>query len=301
MRAEHESMTGHPATASAHLLAGFDGSAPATRAVRWAAAEAVRRGVALDVLACYFPPPMVGLWAVPYDLDGIRDGLGVEMARVVGIVHDEFPGLHVDGRVVLGRPGEELAKESKAADMVVLGTSGAGAVESMLLGSVAHAVARNGDCPVVLVPDVHLPRNAHGVVVVGIDGSASANAALDWAVAEADRRDAELAVVHAWRDTYGTVIDDEEAHDLRRVDAALELDIAVERARTIARGAVRGVLVEGRAADAILESGLHADLVVVGSRGRGALRSTLFGSVAHAVAERAKRPVAIIRAAEETA
>jgi nucleotide-binding universal stress UspA family protein len=291
-------MTGHPASASAHLLAGFDGSAPALRAVRWAAAEASRRGVSLDVLACYYPPPMVGLWAVPYDLDAIREGLGLEVARAVATVREEFPNLEVHGRVVLGRPGEELAKESKAADIVVIGTSGAGAVESMLLGSVAHTVAREAVCPVVLVPDVSLPRNPHGVVVVGVDGSPAANAALDWAVNEADRRNAELVVVHAWRDTYGTVVDDEEAHDLRRVDAALELDIAIERARSIARGSVRGALVEGRAADAIIESGFHADLLVVGSRGRGAVRSTLFGSVAHAVAERAKRPVAVIRAAE---
>jgi nucleotide-binding universal stress UspA family protein len=168
----------------------------------------------------------------------------------------------------------------------------------MLLGSVAHTVAREAVCPVVLVPDVPVPRHPHGVVVVGIDGSPAASAALDWAVTEADRRNAELVVVHAWRDTYGTVVDDEEAHDLRRVDAALELDIAIEHARSIARGPVRGALVEGRAADAIIESGFHADLLVVGSRGRGAVRSTLFGSVAHAVAERAKRPVAVIRATE---
>ncbi len=292
-------MTGHPTTASAHVLAGFDGSAPAIRAVRWAAAEADRRRAPLEILACYAPPPMVGLWAVPYDLDAIRDGLAAEMQRVEAVVHEAFPDLDIDGRVVLGRPADELAKESKAADIAVLGTSGAAAVESMLLGSVAHAVARHAACPVVLVPDVPVARSRDPKVVVGIDGSPAASAALDWAVAEADDRNAELVVVHAWRDTYGTVIDDDEAHDLRRVDAALELDIAVERAREVARGPVRGALVEGRAADAILNAGFDADLLVVGSRGRGALRSTLFGSVAHAVAERAKRPVAIIRAEED--
>jgi nucleotide-binding universal stress UspA family protein len=292
-------MTGHPFTADTHVLAGFDGSEPATRAVRWAAAEASRREVALEVLACYYPPPMVGLWALPYDLDAIGQGLEAEVERVLAIVRAEFPGVSAGGRVVLGPPGEELVKESKAADLVVLGTSGAGAVESMLLGSVAHTVVRHAACPVVLVPDVVEPLTPAGSVVVGVDGSPAANAALEWAVAEADRRAAELVVVHAWRDTYGTVIDDAEAHDLRRVDAALELDIAVERAREIAGGTVRGVLVEGRAADAMIAAVLEADLLVVGSRGRGTVRSTLFGSVAHAVAERAKRPVAVIRANEE--
>lgn len=280
---------------TAHVIAGFDGSAPAARAVRWAAAEAARREIALDVIGCYSPPPMVGMYAVPYDLDAIRDGLAAETDAMVAAVQAEHPGVAVAGRVVLGRPGEELAKESKAADLVVLGTSGAGAVETMLLGSVAHDVARHAVCPVALVPDAPQPDAPLGRVVVGIDGSPSAAAALEWAVEEADRRDVELVVLHAWRDTYGTVIDDAEAHDLRRVDAALELDIALERVRELARGPVSGRLVEGRAAAAIVAAGKDADLLVVGSRGRGALRSTLFGSVAHAVAERATRTVVIVR------
>jgi nucleotide-binding universal stress UspA family protein len=282
---------------TAHLLAGFDGSAPAARAVRWAAAEAARREVALEVVGCYSPPPMVGLYAVPYSLDSLRDGLAAEVGTIVATVRREQPDLPVIGRVVLSGPGEELTRESKAADLVVLGTSGAGAVETMLLGSVAHEVARHAVCPVVLVPNVSPPDPPFGRVVVGIDGSPASTGALEWAVEEADRRDAELVVLHAWRDTYGTVIDDDEAHDLRRVDAALQLDIAVERARELARGPVSGRLVEGRAPAAIVAAANTADLVVVGSRGRGALRSTLFGSVAHAVAERSVRPVAIIRAA----
>src|SRR5690349_18994590 len=129
-------MTRQPTT-SAHLLAGFDGSAPARRAVRWAATEAVRRGVGLDVLACYFPPPLVGLWAVPYDLEGTRNDLTEQVRDVVRELRDDVPGCPIEGRVVLGRPVEELVKESKAADLIVLGTSGAGGVGSVLLGSVA--------------------------------------------------------------------------------------------------------------------------------------------------------------------
>nr|WP_205528367.1 universal stress protein [Desertimonas flava] len=85
-------------------------------------------------------------------------------------------------------------------------------------------------------------------------------------------------------------------HDLTRVDAALVLDRALERCRDRGRGAVRGELVEGPPARSLLEHADHADLVVVGSRGRGGFRSLLFGSVAHRVAEHAACPVVVVRA-----
>lgn len=294
-------MTEQPRTHrnGAHVLAGFDGSAPSVRALRWAAAEAERRGIALEIVACYSGPPAVGIWAVPCDLDALRDEIVADVTAAVGALRAAHPRLAVTGRVVLGRPGEELLTESKAADLLVVGTSGAGAVESLVLGSVAFTVARHAACPVVLVPDADPPGFDHPqdrpLVVAGYDGSDAAGAALDWAVAYTDRIGGELLVVHAWRDRYRAAIDDQEAHDFRRVDAAIDLDIGLERARATAQGHVRGTVVEARPADAILDAAQRADLVVVGSRGRGAVRTTLFGSVALDVVQRARCPVAVVR------
>jgi nucleotide-binding universal stress UspA family protein len=131
---------------------------------------------------------------------------------------------------------------------------------------------------------------------VGTDGSASAHAAVLWAVDEADRRDAELVIVHAWEYPYSTELGSPEAFDMTRVDAALLLEDAVATARDRGRGTVSGRLVNGAPAKAILDEAAGADLVVVGSRGRGGFRSLLFGSVAHRVAEHAPCPVVIVRA-----
>jgi nucleotide-binding universal stress UspA family protein len=283
-----------------HLTVGFDGSAPSIRAVVWAAGEAERRGAGLQVVACYSPPAVVSPWygTVPYDLDLIHDEIEADMAKTTDQARRDHPGVSIASRVVLGSPRTELLRESDGSELLVVGSTGAGAVESWLLGSVAHAVSRSARCPVVLVPNVHLPRDV-GRVVVGVDGSPAADAALDWAIDEADRRDAELVVIHVWHYPYGTELDDAEGRDLMRVDAALVLDRAMERANEVARGPVVGKLVDGgTAADVLVALGRDADLVVVGSRGRGGLRSTLFGSVAHAAAERSTGPTVIVRAPE---
>ena len=58
---------------------------------------------------------------------------------------------------------------------------------------------------------------------------------------------------------------------------------------------VRGLLLDHSAAPALIEQGLHADMVVVGSRGRGRFRTLLFGSVARAVSEHAPCPIVVVR------
>jgi nucleotide-binding universal stress UspA family protein len=178
--------------------------------------------------------------------------------------------------------------------LLVVGTRGHGAFDAWRLGSVAHWVARHAPCPVVVVPDVE-PRPARARVVVGIDGSAGARAAVRWASREADARAAALVVVHAWDYPYATELGSPEGRDLTRVDAALILEEAVRTAREERNGPVESRLVEGRAASELVGDGHDADLVVVGSRGRGAIRSLLFGSVSNEVSARASCPTVIVR------
>lgn len=144
-----------------------------------------------------------------------------------------------------------------------------------------------------------------GRIVVGVDGSEHASAALRWAADEAKVRDATLVAVHAWvylpppalgsPDLLAVPVGDI-AGDLevargaaeRTLDAALdELDggIAIERR-----------LVDGDAAEAILEEAAGADLVVVGSRGHGGLKTALLGSVSNHVIQHAPCPVVVVRA-----
>lgn len=276
---------------------GFDGSPESRRALMWAAAEAELSGATVRGVACYTTPPVVGPWvaAVPYDAKTIREATVADLSGAVESARLHHPSVSFEERVVYGAPRTQLVAEAAGSALLVVGSSGAGAAESWLLGSVAHSAARRSDCPVVIVPRT-APRDPSGRIVVGTDGSPAAAAAVLWAVDEADRRDADLVVLHAWDYPYSSEMESPEAFDFTRVDAALVLEEAVTQCRDRGRCDVSGRLVNGAAAKAIVEESDGADLVVVGSRGRGGFRSLLFGSTAHTVAEHAVCPVVIVRA-----
>lgn len=278
------------------LTVGYDGSPPATRAVIWAADTAERDGAVLRIVSCFTSPGFVDPWylAIPVDIEQIKAAAERDVASEIERLRSTHPSVQVEPQVVWGKPRSELVERAVDSDLLVIGTTGAGAAESWLLGSVAHAVARCSPCPVVLVPDLP-PVAPKGRVVVGIDGSPAADRALDWAMGEADRRDAELVVVHAWQYEYMQEDTAPAGRDLLRVDAARTLDPALELARDVARVDVRGELIECAPAEALLNAAVEADLVVVGTRGRGGLRSALFGSVAQTVASRSCRPTVVVR------
>jgi nucleotide-binding universal stress UspA family protein len=136
-------------------------------------------------------------------------------------------------------------------------------------------------------------------IVVGTDGSESARHALEWAYEEARLAAAELVVVHSWEYPYPDVSGStSDTRDRMRRDAEKELDeaVAVQAERGRADGViVRKHLVESAPAKALIDESEGADLVVVGSRGRGGFASLLLGSVSRAVVQHAHCPIAVIR------
>ncbi|MGV9773122.1 universal stress protein [Streptosporangium sp. NPDC003464] len=131
-------------------------------------------------------------------------------------------------------------------------------------------------------------------VVVGYDGSDFSMQALEWAMDEAELRKLPLTVSHAWRWPYGEA--DEEARGHLRKAAEHVLYHGGECARscsTITDVAVD--LYEGAAAERLVELSARAELVVLGSRGMGALARTVVGSVAGYVAAHACCPVVVVR------
>lgn len=275
---------------------GYDGSPESWRAVMWTAARAAQTGAAVRVVSCYTMPiaPSPCMVPIPYDTAAIHAAVSDALSTAVDQARERHPGVRFEENVVAGSPRTQLVEAASSSALLVVGSTGAGAAASWLLGSVAHAVARTSDCPVVVVPAA-VPDAPTNTIVVGVDGSPAATVALRWAVDEADRCAAELVVVHAWEYGYGTETSSETLRDMMRVDAALVRDAAVELCRERGRGPVRGELVEGQPAQAILDLASEADLVVVGSRGRGGFRSLLFGSVAQQVAEHATCPVVVVR------
>jgi nucleotide-binding universal stress UspA family protein len=147
-----------------------------------------------------------------------------------------------------------------------------------------------------------------GKIVVGIDGSPSSAAALRFGLEEARFRGATLHAVHAWElplqpseeTSYVPVGEPAANHDLEAVVRGLDAAAREALEASLGDADISGVdlraeSLQGSPADVILEAGQDADLIVVGSRGHGAIRE-LLGSVSQKVAHHARCPVVIVRA-----
>jgi nucleotide-binding universal stress UspA family protein len=134
------------------------------------------------------------------------------------------------------------------------------------------------------------------LVVVGVDGSQASNRALRWAVEQARRRDgAHLDVVHAWT-APAIEADDTWRHAYSETCAREVLDAAAGSVTDQKDPAVRPVLVDAPAAEALIEAASDADILVVGKRGRGGFAGLLLGSVSDRCIVHASCPVAVVPA-----
>jgi nucleotide-binding universal stress UspA family protein len=139
-------------------------------------------------------------------------------------------------------------------------------------------------------------------IVVGVDGSAFSDDALEWAYAQARATHAELVVVHCWEYPYLGVIDfvgmDEQIRETSHDGAEALLDATISQLRDAHPDddvPITPLLLEGSPAWTLLDAAKDADLVVVGSRGRGGLKTLLLGSVSHVVVTHAEIPVVVVR------
>lgn len=138
-------------------------------------------------------------------------------------------------------------------------------------------------------------------IVVGIDGSEESKQALRWAVAEAKLRGAPLRVVHTWTFPYiaagpglDPVLDTDVIEDVRRAAEKLVESELAELGSALAGVDVERAIVEGATAPALIEAAEGADLLVLGSRGRGGFAGLLLGSVSQQCAHHAPCPLVIV-------
>lgn len=135
----------------------------------------------------------------------------------------------------------------------------------------------------------------HGIVA-GYDGSPGGEQALQWAVREAQARRTVLTVCLAWGSVQLAVIGEALVDDLARQRGKEILEHGVEYATSLlGSGAVRPVLVRGSAANVLCELSSTAEMVVLGSRGRGGVAGLKTGSVAWQVAVHGHGPVVMVR------
>lgn len=283
----------------AAVVVGVDGSVRAVEAVRWGAAEAARRGVPVRLVAAVhgaadrvLRPELVQRYEdilAAHARDALVDAAAVAVR--------DAPGVEVESELVTGGAVAVLREAAERALLVVIGDRGLSKVEGLLAGSVSVALAAHADCPVVVVRGPEASGPDERPVLVGVDGSPAGEAALAFAYEAASFRHVGLVAVHTWWDlvadpVLAPLLDWEAIEDDERLLLAERLagwaekypDVAVER-----------VVTRGRPAGVLLGQAARAQLVVVGSRGRGEFAGLVLGSVSNTLLHRSPCPVAVVR------
>lgn len=283
------------------ILVAVDGSPESEAAVGWAAREAAMRGI--EVTLMHVIAPVEVTWPVTY-LQSSFDEWQEENAQHViahaqktfqaGVGTADVPAVRT--AVEHGPIASTLVAATADAWMVVAGNRGMGALGRALLGSVSSGLLHYAHCPVAIIPadETQTPDPA-APVLLGIDGSPASDGATALAFDEASRRGVELVALHAWSDNrvFPIVgIDWQEYEEEGHKVLAERLAGWQEQYPDVR---VRRRLVCDQPARWLLDESGQAQLVVVGSRGRGGFKGMLLGSVATKVAQGAKAPVIVVR------
>ncbi len=288
------------------IVVGVDGSAESELALDWAVDEARRRGLSLHLvharaLAASMSSPPHGAPTRWHDPAWV---LRAARERVTILSVDHPVDLVVTDEDVLVTAASALVAASAVADTVVVGTHRHGALEAALLGSTSLRVATHAACPVVVVRRPASRDVAHPQIVIGVDGSPESGDALAYAFHRASDQGLPLTVICAWAgdvDVEALRVSDAVADEVRAV--AVDAQLAALRQTVdpwrekFPDVRVHTIVAGGRPADVLVDESWAAELVVVGSHGRGSLRGLLLGSVSESVLQRAHCPVAVVRSA----
>jgi nucleotide-binding universal stress UspA family protein len=284
------------------IVVGVDGSPASNAAVCWAAREAVMRQTPLTLV--HVVNPVVSPWAQAPLLDEYPVWQENEGRRILGdalkIAQDsaaESPQTSIESELMFSSTIPTLVNLTREAKLIVVGNYGHGALARGLLGSVSSSLVRRAHCPVAVIRDEepHMPHPAEAPVLVGIDGSPASELATAIAFDEASRRGVNLVAVHAWSDR--------EILELPGLDWSA---VKAEEERVLAEGlagwqerypdvTVHRLLVCDRPARVLVETSETAQLVVLGSHGRGGFAGMLLGSVSNAVVQSVRMPVIVAR------
>ncbi len=290
------------AASTAPVIVGVDGSAVSKVAVDWAARDAARRGTALRLVHVLTPPAVMAFPEVPmpagYAEWQEEEGQMLLDAAVKTV--EEAAGdtrVEVTTDMVAGSSVPVLADLSAEAQLMVVGSRGRGAFARGLLGSVSTGLVHHAKCPVAIVHDEDplMPHPAQAPVVVGVDGSPASDRAVAIAFEQASFRGVDLVAVHAWSDSGVFEFPGVDWSQLQAIGETTLSERLAGWQENYPDVLVRRVVVADRPAHQLLEQAESAQLLVVGSRGRGGLAGMLLGSVSTAIVHAARMPVIVAR------
>ncbi|MFC9834781.1 universal stress protein [Rhodococcus sp. NPDC127530] len=287
------------------IVVGVDGSESASAAVAWAARAAAALSLPLHIVTVVHIPAFY--YTEPYLAESFKEELEDTAKARLGSarVHakqtvDE--SLDITTEQHEGKVSQTLIELSANAHTVVLGSRGHGEFTGLLVGSTTSAVAAHGHCPLVVVRGRTMDGQppTEGPIVVGVDGSESSKAAVEVAFEQAAARGASLVTVNVWSDVsvqpslgaspedplWSSIQTGEEVVLSERLAGYQERypDVTVER-----------VVARDRPVRVLSEFAEKAQLIVVGSRGRGGFKGMLLGSTSNALLHTADCPVMIVR------
>lgn len=283
-------------TTTLPILVAYDGSPDAHRALEWAAAESLRTLAPIQVLVVNEVPTPA--WGDAAGMAVVTEGFVVDSSALL----DEAQTLLVEAGVAKpivrqhsGHVVGELLRAAASASTVVMGSRGHGRVGEALLGSVSQHVARHATCPVVVVRE---PLDGESRrIVVGVDGSPTSAAALDYACRRAEDTGETVVALHGWHvrapsaDVWNSAPRSVETEDRELLLAESVAGVCADHPDVRLEQEVVLVAPE----QCLVDASASASLVVVGSRGRGFFSGMLMGSVSQAVLHRATCPVAVVR------
>lgn len=288
------------------VVVAVDGSEASKVAVRWAANTAMKRGVPLRLASSYTTPQFLyaeGLVPPQEVFDDLQAETMETIEEARAIAHQIAPNLKIGHTIAEGSAIDMLLDMAHDVTMIVMGSRGLGGLSGMVLGSVSAAVVSHATCPVVVVrEDNNVTEDTkYGPVVVGVDGSEVSQKATEFAFAEADARGCELVAVHTW-------IDMQVQASLAGLSAAQHKWEEVEKEQgeildqrlkplkdKYPNVPVKTIVTRDRAVRALAEQAEGAQLLVVGSHGRGGFKGMLLGSTSRALLQSAPCPMTVVR------
>lgn len=288
------------ATEQAPVVVGVDGSDSALGAARWAAEFAARHTLPLTLLHAI--PKLDWHFAgadTPADLEA--SGGDTVLATAETAVRSEHPDLPVHTAAVRGAVAAVLADASESARLLVVGTGAAG---HGAVGGHALRIVQRAHCPVVVWRPPAATRTGTPLpIVVGIDESEHSTRALAEAFDIARTLHTPLTVVHMWEigaavgmgDLGGQGNMDWTLLEMLQSQQRRRMDELIEPFSKYPNSHVSKVFQDVSPAKGLTELSREAQLVIVGSHGRGRLLNALLGSVSQNLIHHAECPVLVVR------
>ena len=288
------------------VVVAVDGSEASQNAVRWAANTAMKRGIPLRIASSYTVPQFLyaeGMVPPKELFDDLQAEMLEKIEAARAVAHEVAPDIKIGHTIAEGSPIDMLLEMSHDVTMVVMGSRGMGGLSGMVMGSVSASVVSHASCPVVVVREDNQVTEStkYGPVVVGVDGSEVSQKATHYAFAEAAARGAELIAVHTWMDMQvqaslaGLSAAQTEWAEVEKEQGALLTERLAEFQAEYPDVPVKKVIARDRPVRALADAAAGAQLLVVGSHGRGGFKGMLLGSTSRALLQNAPCPMMVVR------